>query len=64
MLLSSEAQECKHFWKTSKPRHVGIYWIAVAVYSQMSYPLDRVSVFFFLASFCIGKLSHQQHKGG
>ena len=35
-LLSSKAQGCKDFWKPSKPCHVGIPWIALAEYSQMS----------------------------
>ena len=40
-LLLSKAQECKDFWKSSKLSHVGIHWIALAEYSQMS---TRVSV--------------------
>ena len=35
-LLSSEAQGRKDFRKLSKPCHVGIHWIALAEYSQMS----------------------------
>ena len=26
----SEAQKCKDLWKTSKPCHIGIHWIALA----------------------------------
>ena len=35
-LFSSKAQERNNFCKPSKPCHVGIYWIALAQYSQMS----------------------------
>ena len=35
-LLLAKAQECKDFWKTSKPCHVGTHWIALAEHSQMS----------------------------
>ena len=35
-LLSSKAQRRKVIWKPSKPCHVGIQWIALAEYSQMS----------------------------
>ena len=35
-LLSSKAQGRKDFWKPLKPCHVGIHWIALAEYSQMS----------------------------
>ena len=35
-LISSKAQECKNLWKTSKPCHVCIHWIALDEYSQMS----------------------------
>ena len=35
-LISSKAQERKDFWKASKPCHVGIHWIALVEYSQMS----------------------------
>ena len=35
-LLSSKEQGCKDFWKPSKPCQVGIHWIALAEYSQMS----------------------------
>ena len=34
-LLSSKAQECKDFWKSSKLCHVGIHWIALTEYSQI-----------------------------
>ena len=34
--LLSKAQGCKDFWKPSKPCHVGIHWIALTEYSQMS----------------------------
>ena len=35
-LLSSKAKRRKAFWKPSKPCHVGIRWIALAEYYQMS----------------------------
>ena len=63
-LLSSKEQRCKYFWKPSKPCHVGIHWIELAEYSQMSTHLPGFLSFFrFLTSFCIGQISHQQHKG-
>ena len=45
-----------------KPCRVGINWIALAKHSD-EYPCARLSVFFlgFFASFCIGKISHEQH---
>ena len=45
-LLSSKAQGRKEFWKTSKPCHNGIYWIALAEYSQMSTCLPEFQSFF------------------
>ena len=35
-LLSCKAQGRKDFWKPSKPCHIGIHWIALTEYSQMS----------------------------
>ena len=35
-LLPFEAQERKDFWKLSIPCHLGIHWIALTKYSQMS----------------------------
>ena len=32
--------------KIFENRHVGVHWIALVEYSQMSYPRVRVSVFF------------------
>ena len=58
-LLSSKAQGCKNFRKTSKPCHVGIHWIALAEYSQMSTYVPGFQSFFrFFASFCIGQINH------
>ena len=52
------------FRKTSKSCHVGIYWKALTEYSQMSTHMSWFQSFFVcFASFCIGKISHQQHKG-
>ena len=31
-----QSTRIQRFWKTSKPCHVGIHWIALAEYSQMS----------------------------
>ena len=64
-LLSSEAQECNNFSKPSKPYHVGINLKALPEYSQMSTHVPGFQSYFsvFFASFCIGKVSHQQHKG-
>ena len=62
-LPSSTAQACKDFRKLSKPCHVGIHWIALTEYSQMSTHLPGFQKSFrFFASFCIGQISHQQHK--
>ena len=48
----------------SKPSHVGINWIALAEYSQMSTYVPGFHSFVrFFASFCIGQISHQQDKG-
>ena len=63
-LLSSKAQGHKDFRNTSKPCHVGIHWKALAKYFQMSTHMPGFWSFFrFLALFCIGQISHQQHKG-
>ena len=63
-LLSSKAQGRKQFRKPSKPCHVGIHLKALAEYSQMSTHLPGFQSFLrFFASFCFGKISHQQHKG-
>ena len=56
--LSSKAQGCKDVRKPSKPCHIGIHWIDLAEYSQMSTHLPGFQSFFKLfASFSIGKLS-------
>ena len=61
-LLSSKAQKHNFLWKPSKPCHAGIHWKALTEYSQMSTHLTGFQSFFsFFASFCIGKISHQQH---
>ena len=55
-LLSSKAQECKDFWKTSKPCHVGIHWIALTEYSQMSTHVPGFQSFHsFFVSLWIGQ---------
>ena len=45
-LLSSKALGRKYFWKPSKPCHVGIHWIALAEYSQMSTHVPGFQSFF------------------
>ena len=49
-LLSSKAQGCKVFWKTSKPCQVGIHRIDLAEYYWMITILSRIQSFF---NFCI-----------
>ena len=46
--------------KASKPCHVGIHFIAVIEYSQMSTHVPGFQSFFRVcfASFCIGQISH------
>ena len=63
-LLSSKLQGRKYFRKPLKPCHVGIHWNALTEYFHMSTHLPGFQSFFrFFASFCIGQISHQQHKG-
>ena len=55
---------CKTILKPSRPYHVGIQWIVLSEHSQMSTHVPGFHSFFkFFASFCIGWISHQQHKG-
>ena len=57
-LLSSKAQECKVFWKPSKPCHLGIHWIALAEHSNVGTHVPRFQSFFkVFAWFCIGQIS-------
>ena len=60
-LLSSKVQGRKDSWKLSKPCHVGTHWKALTEYFQMSTHLPG---FWHFCGICIGKISHQQHKGG
>ena len=61
-LLSSKAQGGKDFCKPSKPCLVGVHWIALTEYSQMSTHVPVFQSFLrFFTSFCIGQISHQQH---
>ena len=64
-LLSSKTKGRKDFGKPSKPFDVGIHCIALAEYSQMSTHVPGFQSFFilFFASFCIGQISNQKHKG-
>ena len=60
-LLSSKAQRHKDFQKPSKPCHVGIHWIALTAYFQMSTHLPGFQSFFrVFASVCMSKISHHQ----
>ena len=57
-----QTQECKDFCQPAKPYLVGIHWIALAEYSQMStYLPGFLLIFRFFASLCNGQISHQQH---
>ena len=58
-LLLSKGQECKDFRKPFKTCHLGVHWIALAEYSQMSYTGARVSVILlgFLLLFVLAKLA-------
>ena len=47
-LLSSKEQGHKDIWKSSKPYHVGIHWIAPAEHSQMNTHMPRIRSFFSL----------------
>ena len=48
----------KHFWKTSKPCHVGIHQIALTEFSQMSTHLPGFRSFSVVfSSLCIAKLA-------
>ena len=52
------------FWKPFKPCHVGIHLKALTEFSHMSTYMPGFESFFsFLAWFCIGQISHQQHTG-
>ena len=57
-LLSSKAQGCKYFWTPSKPYHIGIHWITLAEFSQMSAHLPAFQSFLsFLHHFVMAKLA-------
>ena len=48
-LIAFKAGGCNEFWKPTKPCHVGIYWIALTGYSQMSSRYcARVSVIYLV----------------
>ena len=56
-ILSSKAQDHKYILGLSKPYHVGIHWIALAEYSQMSTHMPRFQSFFLeFGSFVLAKL--------
>ena len=61
-ILTSKAQGCKDFRKTSKPCHVGIHWKALNQFSQMSTYLPGFQSF---SGVCIifDQSSYLQHKG-
>ena len=53
-----QSTRCKDFWKPSKPCNVGIYWRALAEYSQMSTYVPVFQTFFrFLHHFVLAKLA-------
>ena len=57
-LLSAKAKGCKDLQKPSKSCHIGIHWIALAEYSQMSTHLPGLSDFSgFLYYFVLAKLA-------
>ena len=51
VILSSIAQGRKDFWRPFKPCHVGIHWIPLPEYSQMSTHLPGFRSFFCF--FCL-----------
>ena len=55
-LLSTEAQGRKDFKKSSKPCHVGIHWIALTEYSQLSTHMTGFSHFYLFPHFVLAKL--------
>ena len=56
--------DARIFEKPSKPCFVGVHWIALAECSQMSIHVPGCQSFFrIFASFCDGKISHQQAQG-
>ena len=57
-LLSSKAQRRKDFGKPSKPCHVGIHWIALTEFFQLSTHLPGFQSFpGFLHHFVLAKLA-------
>ena len=55
-LLSSKG--CKDFYKPTEPCCLGIHWIALTEFSQMSTHLPGFLLYFsFFASFCLAKLA-------
>ena len=48
--------------KISNPCHVGIHWLALNEYSQMSTHVQGFAVIFHVfASICVGQIIQQQH---
>ena len=63
-LFSWKSARRKDYGKQTKPCHVGIHWRALVEYSQMSTHVPGFRSFFRgFASFGIGQISQQQHKG-
>ena len=63
-----KAQGCRDFFEMHRNLVIlvfnTIHWKALAESSQMSTHLPGFQSFVrFFASFCIGQISHQQHKG-
>ena len=64
-MLSLLLHKTQRFFKPFKPCHVGIHWIVLTEYSQMSTYMPGFQSFFrFFASFCIGQFSHQRAAWG
>ena len=61
-----QSTRMQRFFKPSnRPHHIGIHWIALAEYSQMSTYVPWFHSFWvFFVSLCIGQISYQQHYKG
>ena len=60
----AQSARAQRLLKSPKPCHVGMHWIALTEYSQMSTHVPGFRSFFsFFASFCIDQISHHQQKG-
>ena len=64
MFLTLSVLRLLSYKAPSETCHVGIHWIALVEYSQMSTHVPGFQSFFrsFFASFCNGQISHHQLK--